>query len=68
MPPVLLSNSAPPFSGRFQLIHQQTGKPVAWSSGGWIAIDTTDAGGMTSWAIHDASEALRIDLVQGDEQ
>ena len=73
-PPAPLSNSTAPFSGRFQLIDQETGKPVAgrrvkvWSSGGWSAIDTTDAEGMTSWVNHDASETLHIDLVQGDRQ
>jgi len=60
-----------PFSGRFQLIDQETGKPVAgrkvkvWSSGGWAAFDTTDAEGMTSWVNRDTSETLHIDLVQG---
>lgn len=66
------SNTAP-YSGRFQLIDQETGKPVAgrkvkvWSSGGWSAFDTTDTEGMTSWVKHDASESIHIDLVQEGE-
>lgn len=72
-PPVPL-NTASPFSGRFQLIDQETGKPAAgrkvnvWSSGGWNTVETTDANGMTSWVKHDASETLHIDLIQGDGQ
>ena len=68
-----LGNSTAPYSGRFQLIDQETGRPVAgrkvkvWSSGGWSALDTTDAEGMTSWVNHDASESIHIDLVQGGE-
>lgn len=64
---------AAPYSGRFQLIDQETGRPAAgrkvkvWSSGGWSSIDTTDTEGMTSWITHDASESIHIDLVQGDE-
>lgn len=62
-----------PYSGRFQLIDQETGKPVSgrkvklWSSGGWNAFSTTDTQGMTSWVNHDASQTIHIDLVQGDE-
>ncbi|HEJ3664204.1 TPA: PAAR domain-containing protein, partial [Pseudomonas aeruginosa] len=65
----LPSNTAP-YSGRFQLIDQETGKPVAgrkvkvWSSGGWSTVDATDSEGMTSWVNHDASESIHIDLVQ----
>ncbi|HDQ4498131.1 TPA: Rhs element Vgr protein [Pseudomonas aeruginosa] len=73
-PPVPLNNTASPFSGRFQLIDQETGKPAAgrkvkvWSSGGWSTMETTDADGMTSWVKHEAAESLHIDLVQGDGQ
>lgn len=62
-----------PYSGRFQLINQETGRPVAgrkvevWSSGGWSALETTDADGMTSWVKHDASESLHIDLLREGE-
>nr|WP_314872774.1 PAAR domain-containing protein [uncultured Pseudomonas sp.] len=58
------------YSGRFQLIDQKTGKPVAgctvkvWSSGGWSASDTTDSEGKTSWVYHDTPEKIYIDLVQ----
>ena len=66
-----LVSSTAPYSGRFQLIDQETGKPVAgrrvkvWSSGGWSVLDITDAEGMTSWVKRDASESIHIDLVQG---
>lgn len=68
-----LSSVTAPYSGRFQLIDQETGKPVAgrrvkvWSSGGWSAFNTTDSEGMTSWVNHDASESIHIDLVLGGE-
>lgn len=68
-PIVPLSISTAPYSGRFQLIDQETGKPIAgrkvkvWSSAGWSALDTTNADGMTSWVKHDASESIHIDLV-----
>ncbi|HBO2190852.1 TPA: Rhs element Vgr protein, partial [Pseudomonas aeruginosa] len=66
-------NVTAPYSGRFQLIDQETGKPVAgrrvkvWSSGGWSALDTTDAEGLTSWINHEASESIQIDLMPGGE-
>lgn len=66
-----LVSSKAPYSGRFQLIDQETGKPVTgrkvkvWSSGGWSVLDITDAEGLTSWVKHDASESIHIDLVQG---
>ena len=69
-----LSSSTVPYSGRFQLINQDTGKPVAGrrvkvrSSGGWSAFDTTDDEGMTSWVRHDAAETIYIDLIQGSER
>lgn len=69
-----LSRSAAPYSGRFQLIDQETGKPIAgrkvkvWSSAGWSAFETTDVEGMTSWVNHDTSESIHIDLVQGGEE
>ena len=69
-----LSSSTAPYSGRFQLINQDTGKPVAGrrvkvrSSGGWSAFDTTDEEGMTSWVRHDAAETIYIDLIQGSER
>lgn len=65
--------STAPYSGRFQLIDQETGKPVAgrrvklWSSAGWSAIDTTDAEGMTSWVRHETAENIYIDLLPGGE-
>lgn len=68
-----LSSVTAPYSGRFQLIDQETGKPIAgrrvkvWSSGGWSALDATDAEGMTSWINHEASESIQIDLMQGGE-
>lgn len=68
-----LSSDTALYSGRFQLIDQETGKPVAgrkvkvWSSAGWSSLDTTDAEGMTSWGKHEASESIHIDLVQGGE-
>ncbi|WDG57294.1 PAAR domain-containing protein [Pseudomonas chlororaphis] len=68
-----LGTSTAPYSGRFQLIDQETGKPVAgrkvkvWSSAGWSTLDTTDAEGMTSWVQHATSESIHIDLVQGGE-
>ncbi|QXH49823.1 PAAR domain-containing protein [Pseudomonas fakonensis] len=70
IPVTPLSSVKAPFSGRFQLIDQQTGKPAAgrkvklWSSGGWSALSTTDSEGMTSWVNHDACESIHIDLVQ----
>ncbi|RIZ39509.1 Rhs element Vgr protein [Pseudomonas aeruginosa] len=72
--PVVPSNrDTAPFSGRFQLIDQETGKPVAgrrvkvWSSGGWSSLDTTDAEGLTSWINHEASESIQIDLMPRGE-
>lgn len=73
-PCTALPNATVPYSGRFQLIDLETGKPIAgrkvkvWSSGGWNTIETTDADGMTSWVKHDASETLHIDLAQEDKQ
>ncbi|WP_339500021.1 PAAR domain-containing protein [Pseudomonas canadensis] len=73
-PIVPLSSSTAPYSGRFQLIDQETGKPIVgrkvkvWSSAGWSALDTTNTEGMTSWVKHDASESIHIDLVQGGEE
>ncbi|WP_371228237.1 PAAR domain-containing protein [Pseudomonas sp. QE6] len=67
------SSVTAPYSGRFQLIDQATGKPVSgrrvkvWSSGGLSALDTTDTEGMTSWINHDASETIQIDLVPGGD-
>lgn len=61
-----------PFSGRFQLINQETGKPMAgrkvkvWSSSGTSFFDTTDAEGMTRWVKDKSSQTLHIDLVQGE--
>ncbi|MGC3194796.1 Rhs element Vgr protein, partial [Pseudomonas aeruginosa] len=58
-----------PCSGRFQLIEHVTGKPVPGrrvrvrSSGGWNAIDTTDADGMTSWIERPTAVILYIELV-----
>ncbi|HGP0209558.1 TPA: PAAR domain-containing protein [Pseudomonas aeruginosa] len=72
-PATPLPNVTAPYSGRFQLIDQETGKPVAgrrvkvWSSGGWSALDTTDAEGLTSWIDHEASESIQIDLMPGGE-
>ncbi|MCY1368732.1 hypothetical protein D9M69_557320 [compost metagenome] len=68
-----LAGAKAPYSGRFQLINQETGKPITgrkvrvWSSDGWSAIDTTDAEGMTSWVKRDSPETLYIDLIYGDE-
>lgn len=68
-----LNNATGAYSGRFQLIDHETGKPAAgrrvrvWSSGGWSAFETTDSEGMTSWIRHDSSESIYIDLVQEGE-
>lgn len=70
-PVVALSADTAPYSGRFQLIDQETGKPVAgrqvkvWSRDGWSRLDITDAAGMTSWVKRDAAETLHVDLVYG---
>ncbi|MGE7955070.1 PAAR domain-containing protein [Pseudomonas sp. NPDC089530] len=72
-PVASLGTRTAPYSGRFQLIDQETGKPVAgrkvrvWSSGGWSTLDITDTEGMTSWVHHTASESIHIDLAQGRE-
>ncbi|KHA72649.1 Rhs element Vgr protein [Pseudomonas chlororaphis] len=61
-----------PFSGRFQLINQETGKPMAgrkvkvWSSSGTSFFDTTDAEGMTRWIKDKSPQTLHIDFVQGE--
>ncbi|MGQ3852058.1 PAAR domain-containing protein [Pseudomonas capsici] len=71
--PFIPINPLHPYSGRFQLIDQETGKPIAgrkvkvWSSGGWNVLSTTDAQGMTPWVNHNTSESIHIDLVQGDD-
>lgn len=71
IPPLNINKA--PYSGRFQLIDQATGKPVAgrkvkvWSSDGWSAVSITDAQGMTSWVNHDTPASIHIDLVQEDE-
>ncbi|UQY34198.1 PAAR domain-containing protein [Pseudomonas fulva] len=73
VPVTPLSRATAPYSGRFQLIDQETGKPAAgrkvrvWSSGGWSVFSTTDSEGMTQWVNHDASHSIYIDLVQGGE-
>ncbi len=73
-PIVPLSRSTAPYSGRFQLIDQETGKPIigrkvkVWSSAGWSTLDTTNIEGMTSWVSHAASESIYIDLVQEGEE
>lgn len=70
--PSNLNNQAN-YSGRFQLIDQETGKPAGnrkvkvWSSGGWSTVELTDGDGMTSWVSHDASQTLHIDLLQGSD-
>ncbi|TBU76894.1 Rhs element Vgr protein [Pseudomonas daroniae] len=72
-PVAALVSSNALYSGRFQLIDQETGKPVVgrrvkvWSSDGWSSLETTDAEGMTSWVKRAASESIHIDLVQGGE-
>ncbi|MBK5527206.1 PAAR domain-containing protein [Pseudomonas sp. TH08] len=61
-----------PFSGRFQLINQETGKPMAgrkvkvWSSSGTSLFDTTDSEGMTCWVKDKSPQTLHIDLVPGE--
>lgn len=73
-PMVPLSSSNTHYSGRFQLIDQETGKPIVgrkvkvWSSAGWNALDTTNSEGMTSWISHAASESIHIDLMQEGEE
>ncbi|MFG6665739.1 PAAR domain-containing protein [Halomonas sp. HNIBRBA4712] len=73
-PANLLSNTEAAYSGRFQLINQDTGEPIAGrrvkirSSGGWSAFETTDDEGMTSWIKHDKAETIYIDLVKGSER
>lgn len=67
-----LSSATAPYSGRFQLIDQETGLPIGgrkvkvWSSVGWSTLDTTNGEGMTSWVNHDTSQAIYIGLVPGD--
>lgn len=62
-----------PYSGRFQLIDQKTGKPIAgrkvkvWTDDGWSAIETTDAEGQTAWVDRDTPQPIYLDLVYGDD-
>ena len=58
------------FRGRFQVLDQETGKPVSAvesrvrSTGGKYLTGTTDAEGFTQWVERDAAEALAFDLPQ----
>jgi uncharacterized Zn-binding protein involved in type VI secretion len=58
------------FRGRFQLLDQSSGEPVAGesvrvrSTGGQYLTGTTDAEGFTQWVEREASEALAFDLVE----
>lgn len=57
------------FKGRFQVLHQTTGEPVAdtnvrvRSTGGQYLTGQTDSDGYTQWVERDAAEALAFDLV-----
>jgi uncharacterized Zn-binding protein involved in type VI secretion len=59
------------FRGRFQVLDQVSGEPIAGqsvrvrSTGGQYLTGTTDADGFTQWVERDASEVLAFDL---DEQ
>jgi uncharacterized Zn-binding protein involved in type VI secretion len=58
------------FRGRFQLIDQATGKPIAGrqarvtSSSGQEIIDATDDEGFTPWVERDAAESLSFHLIE----
>lgn len=58
------------YRGRFQLIDQATGKPIAGqqarvrSSGGQEVVGATDDEGFTPWVERDAAEALSFDLIE----
>lgn len=66
------TNAVTSYSGRFQLIDQNTGKPVArrlvkvWSSDGKSFYDYTDAQGMTRWVRGNSPQTLHLDLEQED--
>ena len=58
------------FRGRFQLIDQATGKPIAGqqarvtSSSGQEIVGATDDEGFTPWVERDAAEALSFNLIE----
>lgn len=58
------------FRGRFQVLDQDTGRPVSAiearvrSTGGQYLTGTTDAEGFTQWVERDAAETLAFDLTQ----
>ncbi|MCM5682119.1 PAAR domain-containing protein [Schlegelella sp. S2-27] len=61
------------FRGRFQLVHRDTGEPVAGksvrvrSTGGQYLTGATDAEGYTQWVDRDAAEALAFDIVEEEQ-
>lgn len=63
-----LDNGNQRFKGRFQLLNDTTGEPVAQkdmrvrSTGGQYLTGSTDADGYTQWVERDAAEALAFDL------
>ncbi|AUI89915.1 PAAR domain-containing protein [Xanthomonas oryzae] len=66
-------DSAPPFSGRFELLDEASGQPVA---GRRVRLSTpsgkqldcvTDAQGMTDWLASDSDEPLMFQLLDADE-
>ena len=57
------------YQGRFQLVNESDGKPIAGShphasAGGQEITGTTDADGFTQWVDRDAAEALAFDLIE----
>jgi uncharacterized protein (DUF2345 family) len=58
------------YRGRFQVLDQASGEPIAGesvrvrSTGGQYLTGTTDAEGFTQWVEREASEALAFDLVE----
>ncbi|CDG81630.1 gp51 [Janthinobacterium agaricidamnosum NBRC 102515 = DSM 9628] len=65
-----LDDAGQRFRGRFQVLDQTSGEPVAGqqarvrSTGGQYLSNTTDADGYTQWVERDATEALAFDLIQ----
>ncbi|KOR42153.1 hypothetical protein ADT25_15635 [Xanthomonas oryzae] len=66
-------NGTPPFSGRFELLDEASGQPVA---GRRVRLSTpsgkhldcvTDAQGMTDWLASDTDEPLMFQLLDADQ-
>ena len=62
------------FRGRFQLVDQSTGEPIAGesvrvrSTGGQYMTGTTNAEGFTDWVERDAKEVLAFELIEQAER